>query len=655
MGIRQDESEIQFRYNQLILLRWAEPLPGFWRHYCNKRYPMEEIRYPRKKTLTLLERTLIALLGGFLAGFALFIALVIGSQILFSGKIITGTVVVGIPVGGKTPQEAAAILNQRLDYPINGKVLIRDGERSWILTPGQLGMFIDPEATAAQAFAVGRTGSLTERIVDQAATIRFGTEISPDFVFDQRVAYMQLQQIAFAIDKPVVEADLSVNGSEVIVRNGEPGRHLDIDATLVKISALLPTLKDGVIDVEFEEIQPYILNIEDQANIARTIISSPLLLTAENAEGSPWEIDTNTLAENLHINRILSEGNSRYEVGIDSAFIRKILIDLAPALKLTPEDAHYIFNDSTRELEVIKPAVIGRELNIEATISAIQEKITSAESHQVDLVFDIQKPFLTDEVKGSDLGITELVHEEVSYFYGSSADRVQNIIISAGKFHGVMVAPGETFSMADTLGAISLENGYAEALIIAGGQTIQGVGGGICQVSTTLFRTAFFAGFPIVERYPHAYRVSYYEKVAGNKIDSRLAGLDASVFVPIVDFKFTNDTEYWLLMETYVNPTYSSIVWKFYSTKDGREVSWNTTGLTNIVPAPEPKYIENPKLSTGEIKQIDWAVDGADVTVNRTVTRNGEVIDTVTIFTRYIPWQAVFEYGPGTEIPKPND
>jgi hypothetical protein len=93
-------------------------------------------------------------------------------------------------------------------------------------------------------------------------------------------------------------------------------------------------------------------------------------------------------------------------------------------------------------------------------------------------------------------------------------------------------------------------------------------------------------------------------------------------------------------------------VWKFYSTSDGREVDWSTTGVTNVVEAPEPKYIENPELDKGEIKQVDWAADGADVTVTRTVTRNGEVINSDTFFTRYRPWQAVYEYGPGTELPE---
>ena len=133
----------------------------------------------------------------------------------------------------------------------------------------------------------------------------------------------------------------------------------------------------------------------------------------------------------------------------------------------------------------------------------------------------------------------------------SSKERVQNINAASAKFHGLLVAPGETFSMAAALGDITLDNGYAEALIIVGGPTIKGVGGGVCQVSTTLFRNAFFAGFPILERYAHAYRVGYYEQNA-NGHDPDLAGLDATVFVPLVDFKFANDTPYWLLMETYV-------------------------------------------------------------------------------------------------------
>jgi vancomycin resistance protein YoaR len=210
--------------------------------------------------------------------------------------------------------------------------------------------------------------------------------------------------------------------------------------------------------------------------------------------------------------------------------------------------------------------------------------------------------------------------------------------------------------MAQELGDISLDNGYAEALIIMGGRTIQGIGGGVCQVSTTLFRTAFFAGLPIVERNAHAYRVSYYEKISGNRTNPSLAGLDAAVFVPLVDLKFINDTSQWLLMETYVSPSNSSITWKFYGYQDGRSVEWNSSGLKNIVEAPKKLYRENPELSSGEVKQVDWEADGADVSIQRIVSRAGNVILQDSFHTHYQPWQAIYEYGPGTpDMPPPDE
>jgi len=203
--------------------------------------------------------------------------------------------------------------------------------------------------------------------------------------------------------------------------------------------------------------------------------------------------------------------------------------------------------------------------------------------------------------------------------------------------------------MAEVMREISLDNGYAEALIIFNDRTIEGVGGGVCQVSTTLFRVAFFAGFPILERHPHAYRVSYYEKISGNKRDANLAGLDASVYVPLVDLKFSNDTPYWLLMETYINRSASRITWKFYSTSDGRYVDLQTSGPVNIIQPKKPCYQVNHDLEPNEIVQVEWEAEGADVRVGRTVYINGEKYFEDTFFTHYEPWRAVYEYGPGSE------
>lgn len=367
-----------------------------------------------------------------------------------------------------------------------------------------------------------------------------------------------------------------------------------------------------------------------------------------------WSIEPHMLAELLTFESVTSNGQQVYKLALRKDKMRQILNDLAPEIRQAPENARFIFNDDLRQLDLMTPAVIGRELNIEASLNSISEKLIAGE-HSVPLELVLTEPQVKDEATAEQLGITELVHAETSYFYGSDPGRVQNIQAASSRFHGLLVAPHETFSMATALGDISLDNGYAEALIILGNQTIKGVGGGVCQVSTTLFRSAFFSGFPILERHAHAYRVSYYEKTAGNQINESLAGLDATVFVPLVDLKFTNDTPYWLLMETYVSPAYSNLTWKFYSTGDGRSVNWKTSGLTNVVPAPKTLYRENPELPNGKIKQVDWKADGADITVNRTVYKSGSVYLQDTFKTHYLPWQAVYEYGPGTEGMPPPD
>ena len=356
----------------------------------------------------------------------------------------------------------------------------------------------------------------------------------------------------------------------------------------------------------------------------------------------------------LTFERVKTDHQTSFKVKLNENILENILTSLSASVNQPVENPRFIFNDHTRQLELLQPGTAGRTLNVARSISAIQSGIQNG-SHSIPLEFDRIEPVVKNDVRGDQLGIRELIHSEVSYFYGSSQERVQNIQIAANRFHGLLVAPGENFSMAQAMGEVSLNNGYAEELIIYNGQTIQGVGGGVCQVSTTLFRTAFFSGFPITERHPHAYRVKYYEKESGNRLNSRLAGLDATVYVPLVDLKFINDTPYWLLMETYVSPQNSALTWKFYSTADGRRVQMNTSGPTNLEEPPKPLYRENASLRKGEIKQVDWEAQGADIFISRLVFNTDNSLRFQDAFnTHYEPWRAVFEYGPGTEgIPAP--
>lgn len=589
------------------------------------------------------------------AGTALFLVLLVGSMVAFdmanAGKILPGVSLAGIDLSGLTPEEASSLVTQQISFPTQGSIAFQEGANVWVAKPSELGLFLDPQTSAMAAYQKGRQGHPLARLSARFQAWYSGVDIPPLMVFDERMAQKYLKGIAAEIDLPTEEASLSVNGIEVVVRPGQVGRTLDIDAALQDLREHIPNMTDGIINLQVHETPPVILDVSEQAEIARRILSAPLVLQVPNAEeGDPdtWTFEPVVLAEMLTIERVENPDGARYQVALNSETMRPFLEGVAPQLARWPENARFIFNDETRQLEVIQPAIIGRELDVDETLQKINQRVAEGD-HNLELVVIYTSPQVGDDAVGEDLGVRELVASHTSYFFGSSGSRIQNIEIAASRFHGVMVPPGATFSMVDVLGTISLDDGYAEALIIFGGRTIKGVGGGVCQVSTTLFRTAFFGGFPIVERHPHAYRVGYYEQTSGGGINQRLAGLDATVFVPVVDFKFRNDTPHWLLMETYTNPGGRTLTWKFYSTSDGRTVEWDSSGPQNVVAPPKPSYEENPELAAGEVKQVDWEAEGADVSVTRTVMRDGQVYLTDTINTHYLPWRAVYQYGPGTE------
>jgi len=617
---------------------------------------MATTSYPLPRQANLFPQILATLLGGLLLFFLSIAAVTSGYQLYYSGLIFPGVSVAGVDISGLAPEEAALRLNQSLTYPYAGQILFREGDKVWLAAPAQLGMVFDVGASVQSAYRVGRSGGLFGSLAAQVNAWQGGVDISPVILFDQRVAYDYLQSIAAQIDKPVVEASLTIQGTQVSDTPGQVGRLLDVDATLLDLTAQLQSFRDGEAPLVIADQAPQILDASAAAAAACQILSAPLTLSIpdmQNGDPGPWVVDIQTLANMLLVTRVPSGSGEQYQVSLDATVLQPFLEGIAASLERGTENARFIFNDDTRQLDLYQSAVIGRKLDVDATLAAIQQKALQGE-HNIPLELVYTQPAVGNDATAESLGITGLVSDpdhSSTYFNGSSTERIQNIQTAAAKFHGLLVAPGQTFSMAEALGDISLENGFQEALIISNGRTITGVGGGVCQVSTTLFRTVFFGGYPIVERTPHAYRVGYYEQSAYG-YDSNMAGLDATVFVPLVDFKFTNDTPYWLLMETYAPPNTYRLTWKFYSTNDGRTVEWNTSGPQDVVPAPSPLFQENSDLEPGEMKQVDWSADGANVTVTRIVWRGGQVLYNDVISTHYSAWQAVCEYGPGTEDPE---
>ena len=589
-------------------------------------------------------------LGSF---FVFIIAWTLGYQLLYAGRIFPGVSVAGVDLSGLNPQEAAAKLNSTLTFPLSGKILFREHDKFWSASPVELGMVFDASASAQSAFEHGRSANPFRAIADQLGARRGGSNVSPVIIFDQRLAYAYINNLAAQVNQPVIEATLKIEGTNVIALPGQSGRLVDVDATLALLSAQLQTFHDFEIPLFVREDAPLIADVSSQAEAARNIISQPLFIVIPNAavgDSGPWAFDQAFLASILTVKRVDVNGIPQIQVGLETGALVQALIPIAAQVDRKPKDARFYFDDPTAQLVLIEPSTLGRTTDVPASIDAINAALLRGE-HSASLVVNEAKPAIADDATAESLGIREQIGTtQTTYFYGSSAERLQNIEIAAARFHGIFVAPGATFSMGEILGDVNLDNGFTEAWIIYGGRTIKGVGGGVCQVSTTLFRAAFFAGFPIVERYSHAYRVSYYERTAGGGRDSNLAGMDATVYFPLVDFKFVNDSPHWLLMETYYSA--NSLTWKFYSTSDGRSVTYDTTGPINVAPAPPALFEISTDLKKDQIMQVDWSANGADVTVTRTVWKNGAIYFTDIFQTHYEPWQAICQYGPGTEDPE---
>ena len=587
---------------------------------------------------------LTASLGLSAAGLGLLLSLVmfiLGVRLFNIGRALPGVTAAGVTLSGMSQPEIELALGQSLTYPATGRIILEDQEHQWVVSPADLGVILDVPTIAQEALSIGRRGDLGRRLREQIDAWFSGWSIAPVVIFDQRAGATTLERIADVTDVPTAEAALHVQDLDVLATPGRVGRRLNVAATLDSLRGPVSQMHDANIILQVEDAPPRILDAGHEADLARAVLQEPLLLTAEGAD--PLTITREELAAMMRFPVVQNGGDAHYAIELDSEALAARLGPIGPDLERKPENARFIFNDDTRQLDLLKSAVIGRILDLPATIAAVNAGLI-APQHEIPLAFITSDPAVKDDTAAQDLGVTELVTSASTYFAGSSPERIQNIKTASSAFHGLLIPPGGTLSMADVLGDISLDNGYAEALIIFGDRTIKGVGGGVCQVSTTLFRAVFFGGYPIIERHPHAYRVGYYEQGPG----SPGPGLDATVFVPLVDFKFTNDTPAWLLMETYVQGT--RLQWKFYSTSDGRTIDWSSKS-SGKVDAPEDLYKENPDLPEGEIKQVDYRADGLDVVVDRTVMRNGEVMYTDTIKTHYLPWRAIYEYGPGTELP----
>ncbi|MCB8927867.1 MAG: VanW family protein [Ardenticatenaceae bacterium] len=598
---------------------------------------------------------LAPVLAGFLLLFVVLAIWLVSYQSRHNGRIFTGISVMGVDLSGMEIAEAETALNQNFNYANTEQIVFVDPETQteFSKTPSELGLTFDTSQTVQAAYDLGRTGGPFQQAQEMFSSWYYGRSLSPVLVLDESQLDGALAELAADINKPPVSAAFNYSGSDTSYAVGQPGRFVDVADARNRVITPLTSFRPAQVELLVHEVAPAVFDAGDAAAEIQQVLGSPITFYLEepldNLDLEPITLSQSDLAAWVRVEVSESASGSRtHGVFVDENALRHWLRQFEEQIYREPVNARYYFDDGTEELVLVAPHVNGRELDIEATIEQFKAQVNTPNRSIPFVVRDIV-PLANSSATAADLGITELITETTTWFSGSSDARKHNIATAAANFYGIVVAPYEEFSFNKYLGSITEADGYTEGLIIVGGLTIPGVGGGVCQVSTTLYQTAFFAGFPITERLPHGYMLGYYRDGAGH-------GMDATVYNDgniNIDMKFINNTPYHLLIENYFSEENQALTFKFYSTSMGRTVVKEDPVFANVTEVPGPEqdrweYVES--VEPGTVEKIDWATEGADVSIRRLVyNADGQIIEDRTFVSNYIPVPNVFHYGPDVE------
>lgn len=300
--------------------------------------------------------------------------------------------------------------------------------------------------------------------------------------------------------------------------------------------------------------------------------------------------------------------------GLDSMKIRRYLeAVVSPGVFREKTDVS-IDMDEEGNITFEGTGLYGRELDLEAATKMMEYALKHGLKY-VHLPLIREDPVVTvlsEELK--EIGIKELISGGETDFSYSPRNRISNINTGLSKFAGHIVKPGEEFVFGDVLGPVDGSTGYLKELVIKGPKTVPEYGGGLCQVSTTVYRAVLAAGYPITARRNHSYAVSYYKPL----------GLDATVYPPSVEMQFVNDTPNHMLIQSFTvgNKAY----YNFYGTKTNRTVHMIGPYYGGWFSPPARKIEYSDNLAPGETQVVGHAVPGVNVTWYRYVTYNDEMV-----------------------------
>jgi vancomycin resistance protein YoaR len=564
----------------------------------------------------------------------------------YANRIYPNISIRGLDMSNHTPDTALLALNKRYQEFLAHPIEIRYGEYSWYPTAQAMGVTIHFDDAIKQAMTIGRTDTRMENTRTVATVWQDGTEIALQITVDQHKIQQYLREIANMVNIPSRNADVALQGEHLIITPEQAGMQVLVDETVQDITAALQKLEPRQgITLRTRTVTPVVRDT-DIAAVVREIsalLAEPITITSNEGScvaGCTWSWSTAKIANWLQLVRgSTPDGRPTISVELDQTGIRNALLPLVDVVRLDGSLPRVNWNDGN--MTIFQAGTPGRGLDIALAQSAINRALTSDDgSRTLDLpMTDIPPPVTADNL--ASLGITTPIATGVSSFINSQQYRITNIRAGANRMHGILIRPGAEFSFNDNLGAVDASGGFVQGSAIVNNRTQQEWGGGLCQVSTTMFRAAFWGGLPITERHEHDFRIGWYEELG------EPPGLDAAIFTGADNVRFINDTGGWLLIQTWADLNRQRLFITLYGPAVQRRVDMNYA-IIRQKPAPtESKTVEDPSLPAGTFKQTDWAQPGMDVEVYRTVWQNGVVLRQDTFASSFQPWPNVFVRGTG--------
>jgi len=507
--------------------------------------------------------------------------------LVFAGsasKLAGGTVIGGLDVGGLTERDAIAKLRAREHQLENTRVAFVAAGSTTGYSSSQLGVQSDWKSAVEQALHDG-DGFWPVRGFRRLVLRFSGDHITARLSSYPSAIDYAVNEIAGKVDTRHVEASLARHGLRFAVVPAKPGRTLDrAAAKRALIGALGAVDRPPRVTLPVRVDPPTVTaaTLASAAAKARLLVSAPIRLTYQ---GTTWKIPRWRLAQLV---QLPAGGATRLAIG--GAAATAFFEQLAKRVDRKPVDADFQILAGNR-IGVV-PSKAGLDLDATGTAKALLAAGTTPGSRVAPLAVDVAQPDRTTAA-AQKMGITGVV-SSFSTTYGGTPGRLHNVALVAQLIDKTLIAPGTTFSFNKTTGARTPAKGFEVAPVIINGELQNGIGGGVCQVSTTTFNAAFFAGLPITERTNHALYISHYPQ-----------GRDATVDYPGVDLKFRNDTKEWLWLRTFVGT--GSLTVTLYGTPQNRKVEYETAPL--VVTGPMPiKRVKDPTLEKG-VQEVE--VEGA--------------------------------------------